>query len=1358
MKHIYISIIFLCALTFTAKAETWNGSTSSNWNTPANWTPANVPTLGSTVIIPGGTLPNFPQLTSNVTFRNINMQSGSKLDVNGFVVNLQTVNAYNTFVGDTINNSAPGTNIIFNINTGTGGYSTSLSGSVYNDTATFNLTGSNAFFEGNGLVPSTYNFDMTYNVNSTLDFNLSNGSASNFLGNVIVNRANVGNSVIFNTGGTVANNFSYNNPVGGLSAIGSTISTTVIGGIINVNITDTTNQPMTMARIKNMTTGGTINVNNSRGFLMQDDSLLVTSLSITGYKGSAYAYFDGNQIIGDVTISADSTYGGGYFTSMSRNTITGNTTINNNSSNTFLETNGSNAANVFNGNTIFNCSGSGAMRICHAASSTFNGDVSINRTKAGLTHAFYYNATINGNFSYTNSASGATILGEPTVSTLISGTVIVAANLTTPETFEMYRINNQTAGGNVTVQNSRGCIIQNDTLIVNSLSVLGYKGNAYAYLFGNDITADVTFTADNTYAGGYVTEFRSNKITGNTLVNNNCSNAFLEGYYATAAGEYNGNVMINANGTGGLDVSYYGKSIFNGNLTINRTVAGNTFGLGAGPAINGNFSYTNNTSGQTYFGTSANPTNITGTVNMLANYTTPAVFKVYRLINLTTGGIIDVKNTQGFDFREDSLRVASLSLTQFRGADYATFYSNEIFGDLTIRDDSTYTGGFFTDIKDCSITGNTVAELNGSNILYEASGLTSANTFTGNTVFTANGSGSLILGNVEKSTYNGNLTINRLGSGATTAFAAGANINGNFVYSNLVGGPSSFGATASKTLITGSINMTVNNDTTPANFNMRGVSNQTAGGAISLQNTRGFDVWDDTLKVTSCSITNYRGNAYAYFYRNRLEGDLFISSDSTYTGGFVTSVDDNTIIGNTTLTNNGPNQFFDANGAGYGNYYFGNVSLVKNGGPLYFGYVDTTILSGNLMLNYNSAPTLGTIKFTGNTNAVIDQSNSQNIVISRLLMDKNADLTLNKPVRVGIIASFANGKINTDTTNRLTFNDNAVAVGGNNASYVSGPIAKIGNDVFTFPLGKNNKYAPLSISAPAVNTDAFTAEYFNANAQTAGYDTSMKGLGIDHVSRNEYWICNRTAGTSNAFVTLSWDTVRSGIINNIPDLRVARWDGTTWQDQGQGIINGTNDNGTIRTSSAVSNFSPFTLASATTANPLPITLLSFEVKKLENAAQLIWETESEMDLAYFEIERSADAINFEKINEVATTDKVNGVAHYELLDVQPMIGRNFYRLKMVDHDGKFTHSETRSINFSKKIQATVYPNPVNETIQISAENKIVMLEIYDITGKLIDKKEGQNITQYNMAAFEKGIYFIKLYIQDDVETFRILKL
>ena len=74
-------------------------------------------------------------------------------------------------------------------------------------------------------------------------------------------------------------------------------------------------------------------------------------------------------------------------------------------------------------------------------------------------------------------------------------------------------------------------------------------------------------------------------------------------------------------------------------------------------------------------------------------------------------------------------------------------------------------------------------------------------------------------------------------------------------------------------------------------------------------------------------------------------------------------------------------------------------------------------------------------------------------------------LTLSTNMYVNGAFTFTLGDIVTGA-NEVVFNAGSSVAAVSNSSYVSGKVRKIGNTLFTFPIGKNGYYAPAGISAP----------------------------------------------------------------------------------------------------------------------------------------------------------------------------------------------------------------------------------------------------------------------------------------------------
>lgn len=87
-------------------------------------------------------------------------------------------------------------------------------------------------------------------------------------------------------------------------------------------------------------------------------------------------------------------------------------------------------------------------------------------------------------------------------------------------------------------------------------------------------------------------------------------------------------------------------------------------------------------------------------------------------------------------------------------------------------------------------------------------------------------------------------------------------------------------------------------------------------------------------------------------------------------------------------------------------------------------------------------------------------------------------------------------------------------------------------------------------------------------------------------------------------------------------------------------------------------------------DPLPIELLSFNCRGTGEYVIIDWSTASETNNDYFTIERSNDAIYFVNVSIVRGAGNSTSIKTYNIKDLSPSKGINYYRLRQTDYDGK----------------------------------------------------------------------------------------
>ncbi len=407
----------------------------------------------------------------------------------------------------------------------------------------------------------------------------------------------------------------------------------------------------------------------------------------------------------------------------------------------------------------------------------------------------------------------------------------------------------------------------------------------------------------------------------------------------------------------------------------------------------------------------------------------------------------------------------------------------------------------------------------------------------------------------------------------------------------------------------------------------------------------------------------------------------------------------------------------------------------------------------------------GTVNILGATSSSI--AGSANETFNNLVINKTGSVSVSIPTGVKQIAgtlTFVNGIVNQNAT--LRFLNGSSTSGANNNSYVNGQVVKVGTQAFIFPVGAGNFYRPIEISAPGVSTDNFTAQYFLTDVSPSFTHTSLDAS-IHHISRCEYWILNRTGGSSNVYVTLSWNSTSCGV-SDLSNLLVARWDAgqVKWKDEGNGATTGNTTAGTIQTAAPVTLFSPFTLGSRNSGNILPVELVQFNCAQPDNKhVDLSWTTATELNCAFFDIERSSDGLSFGQLARQVGAGNSFIKRHYSYKDQSPLPGVAYYRLKQVDFNGKSNYSPICSVNNEIDGFLRIFPNPVKNTLTIegdfSDKTKPVQVAVTDLTGKLLKTPVAvaDNKISVSCSDLTEGIYFLKISIggHETVNKFAVQK-
>ncbi|MDF3027213.1 MAG: hypothetical protein K0S23_1520 [Fluviicola sp.] len=685
-------------------------------------------------------------------------------------------------------------------------------------------------------------------------------------------------------------------------------------------------------------------------------------------------------------------------------------------------------------------------------------------------------------------------------------------------------------------------------------------------------------------------------------------------------------------------------------------------------------------------------------------------------------------------------------------------------GDVDFRTPQIY-------LNDCTYNRTAYLEKKGAT---NNSG-TGGNIFNGATTLVNSGTGYFVTAATVADTFNTDLTLINTGSSSVglSDISAGTRFNGNIIVNSTAGvgvtigwnAPGASSMAEGKTISVGGTGF--------------------SGGALEIRRfTQGTTVGGtaQNLTFTGTGILRigpscvFNGNVNFTAPQIYLNGCTYNgTADMVKNGNTATlSNGSNIFNGTTNLTNSSTAEWRLGNTTG--DTYNAAITFVQSSsGAMSPAYNSTSYFSSDIVINSATSITFGSgagiVEFTGGSNQSLTSASSTPL-IQRFVMNKSAGtLTLNAPLNIGLTATFTSGIINSTASNYLNFISGSTASGFGNASHVNGPVRKTGNSAFTFPVGNSGIYRGISISAPGNATDHFTAQYFKAGQSYGDYTTYDPSFAT--LSSCEYWILDRTNGTSNVSVTLSWNTPDCGAsyITDVSSLRVSRWNGSSWTDEGNGGTTGSAAAGTIISGAAVSSFSPFTLASTQAANSLPVELLSFNVLINGRKVDVNWVTQTENDNDYFTVEKSNDGTSFEEVGIVQAGENNQSVQNYTLHDFDPWNGVSYYRLKQTDTDGKFVYLGMEAVNMDLPdgYAFSIYPNPLSVSdnqlhfhLRDLPKNESVLF-ITDLSGKTIYSKTiyPGNKDEYLLDLENKltaGMYSVILQTSSELFTRKLMVL
>jgi len=184
--------------------------------------------------------------------------------------------------------------------------------------------------------------------------------------------------------------------------------------------------------------------------------------------------------------------------------------------------------------------------------------------------------------------------------------------------------------------------------------------------------------------------------------------------------------------------------------------------------------------------------------------------------------------------------------------------------------------------------------------------------------------------------------------------------------------------------------------------------------------------------------------------------------------------------------------------------------------------------------------------------------------------------------------------------------------------------------------------------------------------------------------------------------------------------------------------------------------------------PLPVELTSFTASAKGNVVELTWQTATEKNSSYFEVQRKSDKATWTSIGKVSAAGTTTEKAKYSFTEKDVKGAVAYYRLKMVDLDGSYSYSKEVEAKVDLPVNFELsqnYPNPFNPSTTIKYAVPVdskVRLEIYSMLGELVTtlvndlQPAGNYSVAFDASRFASGTYIYRLTAGTTVMTKKML--
>ncbi len=220
-------------------------------------------------------------------------------------------------------------------------------------------------------------------------------------------------------------------------------------------------------------------------------------------------------------------------------------------------------------------------------------------------------------------------------------------------------------------------------------------------------------------------------------------------------------------------------------------------------------------------------------------------------------------------------------------------------------------------------------------------------------------------------------------------------------------------------------------------------------------------------------------------------------------------------------------------------------------------------------------------------------------------------------------------------------------------------------------------------------------------------------------------------------------------LNGLPEntLVLNAYTGNSWATFPDGATRDADNN--YVTTPGLSNISLDELTLTSNGAVLPLQWISLNATRNNALSLITWTTAQEVNCKYYQVQKSTDTRSWQNVgNSVAAHNSASGFNNYSLTDATFLDGIAYYRIVLMDVNGKTSYSTIVSVKDISNNQVVVYPNPVTDVVnvRVSGNSLIKRVKVFDAAGKLLIIKEGSNsnVYSFNVSALASAFYMMSI--------------